>query len=68
MEAAETLWTAIAGPATATELLRVLSELPEEERKELAKRCSDEAKGPLKKLLRPYETEASREALSRTLG
>lgn len=65
---AETLWTAVAGATTWDELLRRLEELPADEREKLVRRCSAEAKDPLRDLLRPYETEVSRETILRTLG
>lgn len=65
---AQTLWTAPADPTVCAEFLRLLGELSALEREQVARLCSEKAKAPLKDLLRPYETQVSRETIQRTLG
>ena len=51
-----TLWTTRADPTVHAEFLRALAGLSDAEREALARWASEESKGPLRQLLRPYET------------
>jgi hypothetical protein len=63
----ETLWTAVA-VASVTAIFHRIEQTTSEQREELARQAALDARDSLPALLKPYETEVTRETLLLTLG